>query len=406
MWRRSCACALLLAAVLLCAERSAGAGQSRMPAADEVRALWVQRSTLTSAASVTRLIDAAKAAGFNTLLVQARGRGDAYYVSPLEPRGSALRRQNPSFDPLALAIVAGHHAGLRVHAWINVNLVSDAEPPADRTHIAHAHPDWLMVPRELAEDMARLNPRDPAYLAALTRYARAHGDRIEGLYASPIQPAAAEHTVAVIADIAARYAVDGIHLDYARYPNDEFDYSRDALAQFRADVTARVSADERREYDARAEGRPLFYTQMFPQRWQEFRRERLTRLVTRVRAAVKAARPDAVLSAAVWPDPVEASSRRLQDWGGWLDSALLDVVCPMAYTVDAAQFRSQIAGVTRSAGSQPVWAGIGAYRLPASDAVQNIRAARQLGARGVILFSYDNLDREYLSAVNRGAFGR
>jgi uncharacterized lipoprotein YddW (UPF0748 family) len=172
----------------------------------------------------------------------------------------------------------------------------------------------------------------------------------------------------------------------------------------------RLSASERRQYEARAKRDPLFYTQMLPQRWQEFRQERLTDLVTRVRAAVKSRRPAAVVSAAVIPDAQDAATHRLQDWSGWLDRGLLDVVCPMAYTTDPAVFRSQIANVRRLAGSKPVWAGIGAFQLSSLETVLNIRAARQLGVQGVILFSYDNLvapttSGDYLAAVGRDAFG-
>ena len=334
-----------------------------------------------------------------------RGRGDAYYNSRLEPRGAALARQHPSFDPLELVIATAHHAGLRVHAWVNVNLVADAELPSAETHVVYTHPEWLMVPRELAADLSSVDRRSPEYVARLARYARAHSEAIEGLYLSPIQPAAADYTVNVIADIAARYPVDGIHLDYIRYPNDEFDYSANALAEFRADVMGRSSSAERREYEQRAEGRPLFYTQMFPQRWQEFRRDKVTALLVRLRAAIKARRRDAVLSAAVWPDAAEAAARRLQDWRGWADAGLLDVVCPMAYTTDPAAFRSQIAGVKQAAGRRPVWAGIGSFHLSPSATIDNIETARRLGAQGVILFSYDNLSSgDYLAAVGRGAF--
>jgi len=143
---------------------------------------------------------------------------------------------------------------------------------------------------------------------------------------------------------------------------------------------------------------------MFPQRWQEFRRARLTALLTRIRATVKARRPQAMLSAAVFPDAHDATNRRFQDWSGWLESGLLDAICPMAYTTDRALFRSQIATVELLAGNRPVWAGIGAYQLPAASTVENILAARQLGAEGIILFSYDNLDASYVTSVARGAF--
>ena len=76
----------------------------------------------------------------------------------------------------------------------------------------------------------------------------------------------------------------------------------------------------------------------------------------------------------------------------------------MAYTTDAALFRTQIANVEQLAGERPVWAGIGAYQLSPSAAAQNIRAARQLGAEGVVLFSYDNIDNKYVDAVAKEVF--
>ena len=166
----------------------------------------------------------------------------------------------------------------------------------------------------------------------------------------------------------------------------------------------RLSGAERREYSARAHGRPLFYTEMFPQRWQEFRRARLTVLLTKIRATVKSRRPGATLSAAVFPDATEATTRRFQEWGRWLEAGLLDAICPMAYTTDPAVFRAQIANVEQLAGQRPVWAGIGAYQLSPSATVDNIRTARQLGAEGIILFSYDNLNSSYVETVANAAF--
>lgn len=323
-----------------------------------------------------------------------------------------MSKQDASFDPLALAIAAGHRAGLRVHAWVNVNLVSDAALPAARTHVVYRHPEWLMVPRDLVDQAARLNPRSPAYAAMLSAYARANSDRIEGLYLSPLQSAAADYTVSVVRDIAAQYRVDGIHLDYARFPNEDFDYSLGALAQFQAEIWRTLSPDERREYRRRSQNRVLFYTQMFPQRWQEFRQARMTLLVSRMREAIKRRNPGALLSAAVWPDPESAALHRMQDWSGWLEHRLLDAVCPMAYTTDAAQFRAQIGKAKEAARGVPVWAGIGAYHLSAADTIANIDTARRLGAQGVSLFSYDNLtpqvntDPRYFSKVAQGAFAR
>lgn len=379
----------------------------------EVRALWVQRTSLTSPGAIAAMVASARTNGFNTLLVQVRGRGDAYFNSRLEPRASALSEQPSSFDPLEAVIAESQRAGLRVHAWVNVNLIAGVgELPLSRSHLVYTHPEWLMVPRELAAEMTGIDPRSPEYLGTLTRYARAHAQQIEGLYSSPLQSASVNHTVAVISDLVGRYALDGIHLDYFRFPTEEFDYSREALAQFRADVLPRLSADERREYAARANDRPLFYAEMFPQRWADFRRSRLTALLMRIRAAVKNRRPEITVSAAVVPDAATAAARNLQDWQTWIENGLLDVVCPMAYTSDSATFAAQIASAKELAGVRPVWAGIGAYRLSPAETVENIQTARRLGAQGVILFSYDNLSAlsnrtdvvNFLSDVARAAF--
>jgi hypothetical protein len=110
-----------------------------------------------------------------------------------------------------------------------------------------------------------------------------------------------------------------------------------------------------------------------------------------VRSAVRQARPDAVLSAAVFPDVDDAWHTRLQDWRLWVENGLVDAVCPMIYTPDATVFAEQLAEATRVAGSASVWAGIGAYRLSPPQTVANITTARALGTRGVLLFSYDSM---------------
>ena len=382
---------------------------SHLRAVDEVRALWVVRTTLTSPSAVETMVSAARSSGFNTLLVQIRGRGDAYYANALEPRGPGLSPKT-EFDPLATTLALAHAAGLRVHAWINVNLVAGAgELPPARDHVIYRHPEWLMVPRALAADLRSLDPRSPGYVGRLARYVRSQPAEIEGLYLSPAVDAAAEYTVNVARDIVSRYDVDGVHFDYVRYPTDDFDYSREALDAFRRTLAATMPSNELRQFDRRAAADPLIYTDTFPDRWRAFRMSRLDTLVERLHDVVKGVRPGTLVSAAVIPDGAEASARHLQDWRGWIARGLLDVVCPMAYTTDADVFAAQIARVRDAAGARPMWAGIGAYRLSSTQIVENVQTARRLGADGVILFSYDSLTgpphgTEYLAQVARAAF--
>ena len=225
-------------------------------AATETRALWVLRTSLGSPESITALVGTAREHGFNTLLVQVRGRGDAYFSSSLEPRAAELLRQPETFDPLATVLAKAHDAGLRVHAWVNVNLVSSAVRPADRAYAPRAPSS------RVADGAAR--PRAGALEGAgresgVCRQARALDARpddgpasqqsLEGLYTSPILPAAADHVNAVVRDLVTRYAVDGVHLDYARYPTERFDYSRGAIRAFRDDVRPQLTAAVRREVD-------------------------------------------------------------------------------------------------------------------------------------------------------------
>jgi uncharacterized lipoprotein YddW (UPF0748 family) len=358
-------------------------------------------------------VQSARDNGFNTLLVQVRGRGDAYYQSRIEPRAAELSKQPESFDPLASVLEAARPAGLQVHAWVNVNFISSAaDLPGAREHLIHRHPEWLMVPRDLAQELAKVDPESPAYVGKLARWARSQSDRIEGLYSSPLVPAAVEHTVAVVRDVAKQYRVDGVHLDYIRYPSDRFDYSRAAIRSFASAVRPKLTGAGRRDLDV-AERDDLFaYPDAFPAEWRQFRIDRLTALVGRIRDAIREERPQAVVTVATAPDLQEARDHRLQDWGAWLTSGLVDAVCPMAYTPEAERFAEQIAAARQIASDRPVWAGIGAYRLTPTQTVENIQAARKLGASGIVLFSYDSMTDprqsavDYLAIVSRGAFGR
>lgn len=397
----------LVCTLAVCLGTAAAAGQ-RGP--EQTRALWVTRATLAAPESIRQMIAAAQAGGFNTVLVQVRGRGDAYFDSRIEPRAPELAAR-PEFDPLKTVIERAHAAGIKVHAWVSVNLVSSSVSlPASRDHLIYRAPEWLMVPRELAAEIKKIDLRSPAYVGRLARWTRANSTIAEGLYTSPLHPAAQDHTAAVIAEIAAKYAVDGIHLDYVRFPREDFDYSPSAMEEFKASVLPDLSDKERRDAAARELLDPAAYPNLYPERWSDFRRERLTSLVIKIRSAVKAARPSALVSAAVVADSQQAYESRLQDWRGWLDRSLLDVLCPMAYTADSDTFEKQVAAARAYAGSRPVWAGIGAYQLTPSQTLHHIAAARRLGAAGIVLFSYEALaappnGADSVSELGRAAFG-
>ena len=72
--KASLACALLIVA---CAPQKPSTPMPRIAAPGEIRALWIVRNTLNHPDSIKDMVARAHASGFNTLIVQVRGRGDA-----------------------------------------------------------------------------------------------------------------------------------------------------------------------------------------------------------------------------------------------------------------------------------------------------------------------------------------
>lgn len=384
-------------------------------AAQEVRALWVVRTTLTSPEKIHQLVASAADNGFNTLIVQIRGRGDAYYKSKVEPRAIELKDQPVTFDPLALTLEEAHKRGLKVHGWINTNLLANLDTlPVQPDHVYNKHPEWLAVPKPVATELYNVSPRDPAYRQKIVDWSKANRGELEGVYTGPANPKVRDHIYKIWMDVLKNYHVDGLHFDYVRFASPDFDYSRTSLQNFRKWLEPQLASDERRELKKSMKTDPLAAPAMFPAKFADFQRAQVTTLVERIYRAVKKRRPEALVSAAVFANDENAYTRRFQDWRRWLQMGILDVACPMAYTADTAVFQKQIevAATTAHEAKRRVWAGIGAYRIPSDSAVEKINVARALRTDGFILFSYDftarpselNPDGAYLERIRRAAF--
>lgn len=338
----------------------------------ETRGVWVVRTDLTSATAVNRVVGTARKNGLNTLFVQCRGRGDAYYCSTLEPRAQSLAKCAADFDPLAQAVREGHAAGLQVHAWVNSCYVwSEARPPASPRHLVRTNPDWLAV--------------------SSTGKRCAIGDK--EVFICPGNPGARAHLVQVCGDIARRYEVDGVQLDYIRYANQNLCYCGGCLDRFAASLSGTVPEERIKLLRARGpKGLPVSY----PAAWRQFRRDQITSLVGEIRAAVKKERPAALLSVAAiawgsYPGDFkrsEAYNLVGQDWYGWIRSGLVDAVCPMTYQSNTAGFASWVNAVQNSHPDFPVWFGIASYLFNADSSAAKIQTVRKSGGKGWVLFSY------------------
>lgn len=393
---------LLLSAVLPI-QRAAAPETSPEPVAvapappGEVRALWVVRTSMTTPESVREMVQRAHEAGFTDLIVQVRGRGDAYYTSRWEPRAMTLGNADQSFDPLQLTIAQAHAVGMKVHAWLNAFLVADVNDlPVAKEHVIWKHPEWLAVPKQIGFDLYQGNPKAPNYFDRILALAESNAQEQEGLYLSPAHPAVKEQLYGVWIDLLERYDVDGMHFDYIRYPNPQFDYSRTSLERFRSELEKTLDSKERERLALLAEDDPLIYTNAYPDRYAQFQRDQVTDVVERIYTGVKARKPAVVVSAAVWANDADAYGNRFQDWKLWLRRGILDAVCPMAYTTNTDTFRQQIAKAVKAASAHAgaqVWSGIGAWQMPLTGTLAKVSAARELGTRGFVLFSYDSAIR-------------
>ena len=362
----------------------ASPGEVTAPA-PEVRGLWVVRTALVSPQAVDAAVDDAARAGFNTLFVQVRGRGDAFYRSRLAPRGTPLSGQPMGFDPLARLLARARSRGLHVHAWVSVLLAAGFSQPLPPDHPVARHPEWLMVPRAVA---AKALNASRGSLRALVESAR--DDHVEGFYLSPSAPGVGDHLAAVVDEIVRNYPVDGLHLDFIRYPGPQFDYSRAALAGFAGSSRVPLLLGPERD----------------PTGWMRYRQDTVTNLAARLARTARNARPGVLVSAAVVPEEALARAHRFQDWPQWLATGAVDAVCPMAYTPEADLFRQQVVDARARVGAHArVWVGVGAYRLTATETIERIRAARAFGASGTVVFSHESLAGTDLDRLRQEAFG-
>ena len=352
--------------------------------ADET-GLWVRQTTLVSPAAMARLVHEASEAGLTTLLVEIP-------IADVSLPRRRPRARGSQTDSMQSLLELAHRRGLEVHAWVQVTLVAPAENlPTSSNHLIHQHPEWLMVPRGLTDELARLDVHSPAYLDGLNRWARQHPDEVHGLYLSPLIPEAVSDVADRLANLFSTYPFDGVHLDSVQFPSSDYDYAPEAIALFRDEVAPSLPNEERRVLDGRAVIDPLTYPDTFPMEWNRFRRSRITALVARLGSVVRRHRPEAKIGVSVVADQDEAFGRRLQDWRAWAQLGFIDIACLKPVVETAQDFERQLHSARQRAGVAELWAGIGARWLSPLETFDRIRTAHRVGTDGIMIWPYDGV---------------
>ncbi len=342
----------------------------------QYRAMWVSylewmsadfTTAETFAAYLETTFDNCVTLGLNTVIVQVRPFGDAFYPSTLYPWShfiTGAQGQDPGFDPLALMIAAAHDRALSVEAWINpyrlrLNLTRP-ETLAD-TNLYYTNPDWVVAVGE-------------------------------GLYLNPAMPEVAAYVCQGVQEILDNYAVDGIHFDDYFYPTTE-DYIDDAqfIANGESDRTA-------------------------------WRLANVSALVKQVYDLIKAHDPMLRFGISPQGNPDNNQSQQFSDVERWINPAAgdycVDYICPQVYwgynyTMQSGSTRFGYQYIIEEWLAMPRAAdvsltfGLGAYRIGDGDGGQNEDSVSQwntgenlaamiadltaAGADGYALYRYDSL---------------
>jgi len=357
----------------------AGLNLTHLSSAAQAKALWVVRTSLLSSGSIDRMVDKAADAGFDNLFVQVCGRADAYFPSRVYPPAENCRELLESgFDPLAYVLQKARARRIKVHAWVNALLVwSNGKPPKEAAHVLNRHSDWMMIDRS-GGSLAR-------YSQSLFRKLG-----ITGVFLSPARPEAADMLERFILDLVSRYPVDGIHLDYIRYPMETVDFSPEARKDFQ-DIAGvdPLSLFQQADRVKRQKGEDEYKRLLG--RWTARRAEIITALLARLSGKLNRLKPDLVRSAAVKPEITSALRIYGQDWPTWVRQGHLDMVLPMAYSTSPDVVRSQILQACKAVGREKVWAGLRAYDVPVGGIIERVRGIAALEPGGYCFFSYDGV---------------
>lgn len=318
------------------------------PSSNEVRAVWCD---VISARQRDRVMGNLSSNGINTVFEHIasagfiRDRSDGGLHA--EAEGSRTVKSH-----LANITASARRMGIEFHAW--VVLFNAGELPADVLSDLSTK-NRLMVDAD-GKTMPWLCPSHPENRRMLLEMLKTLADG----------------------------GVDGIHLDYVRYPERRGCYSeatRTAFEKQPGTTIAQWPAD-------------VMPGGALAQNYEEFRRKEITSFVEEAAAAIRKARPGVKISAAVYPTAESAASNG-QDWPEWLKRDLLDFICPMLYTQSAAEFSANILKASAHTGSASrIVPGIGATadesQLDALSTAEQIVAARRNEMAGFAFFKLDS----------------
>jgi uncharacterized lipoprotein YddW (UPF0748 family) len=346
----------------------------------EGRAIWLDRGSIVASGSAEgfrALLHKLDKAGINIVYLETVNAG--YPIYP-----SSLVKQNPliqGWDPLKVAVEEGRRLGMEVHAWVWCFAVGNQKHNAV-LNVSDGYAGPVLVEKGLMSEALRMSN------GGLVPHKQTE------FWLSPASPKARQFLQELFSEIVTHYDVDGVHLDYIRYPfqrtGTHMGYEAVGRQRFESETGMLLgSADE---YTMKA--------------WAAWKSYQVSSFVRDVSQSLKRIRPDLKLSAAVFPmrrpDRIMAIQ---QDWETWVDKGWIDTLSPMSYTTSPNELQSQIEKLTNASERQVlIYPGIAILKMDTLSLLNMLDAARRKGSMGSTLFAMAHLDDEKLRALGQGPY--
>jgi len=303
-------------------------------------------------------------AGFNAVFLNVCDGAFGHYKSEVLPDTSGYYGKTKT-DWVKVAVEACHKHGLELHAW-RVDLkgihAKDAEP-------------------FLKDGRLMLSSNGTPYN---------HKGRKGAHWLCPAHPKNVELEAAAMVELVTKYGVDGVHMDYIRFPQSHGACFCENCKQHFLKKSGLVNVNW--PDDVRKGGR-------HSKRFFAMREDHITNVVRVISERVRAARPEAKVSAAVFRAPGYALTVG-QNWPDWVEKGYVDFLCPMDYITDLDKLRTCIQSQVKATGGRiPLYPGLttggSVYTGPKGAAVQSpesmvsrVVASREAGGDGFLIFQY------------------
>ncbi|MFE0207116.1 glycoside hydrolase family 10 protein [Streptomyces sp. NPDC058985] len=365
------------------------ADQTRESRPVEGRGVWV-RPKETTPEAIRATLDRIEYAGFNMVYLETVWQG--YTIFPSDAaKAAGVEAQRPNmkgFDPLKVWIEEAHKRGIELHAWTHTFFVGSegagddsAGGQAGPGPILKAHPEWAAVERS---DVGKVGPQpstmEPGYY-----------------WVDPAMPEVRDYVRSVFRELMTDYDIDGLHLDYIRYP-----VSLPYESSFSYSDYSRQAFEEKYGVD------PYELKQTDPE-WETFdkwRENNVTTFVQSVRQMQREIDPGLPLSGAVFADPVDGLKKKFQNWADWIDKDYLDFLTGMSFGSSPESVGEDTQVMRDRVGDAYLYtATYGPINGSPSDVMgDQLQAVKDAGSDGTALFAYNQLTDAQIKALHDGAY--